>query len=135
MKTQLILFVAVGLLAIGVVSIGGYVFKWYALPFMGALEEREITNQGAYRIQGYEQFYTWAEERDAVKSKLNLYLDRELDVREHTNCVGLISQYADITAEYNAASRAERTQGQWRADDLPETLENEMIGETCSAAN
>ena len=107
--------------------LGPMVFRWYAAPWTGKLEEREITTRGAYRIQGYEQFYRWSEEADAVESKLGNYAGRELDVRERTECRGLRAQYADLVSRYNAASRAERTQGQWRADDLPQTLTLEGI--------
>ena len=119
------LIVLVG--AIILATLGGYVFRWYAAPFVGKLEEREITNTGAFRIQSYEQFYDWQEELDSIKSKLGLYADRELDRRERTECNALNAQYANIVADYNAASRAERTQGQWRAPDLPQTIEHKEI--------
>ena len=126
-KTKIALgaVVALGLL-FGLVVVP-YVFRWYAAPWTGALEEREITTRGAFRIQGYEQFYRWQEESVAILSKLDQYVDRELDVREHTECRGLRAQYADVVSQYNAASRAERTDGQWRADDLPELLSNDGL--------
>ena len=88
------------------------------------MEEREITNQGQFRIQAYEQFYRWQEEIESIDNKLAAYPEK-LDRREETECRGLLARRSDIVSQYNAASRAERTQGQWMANDLPENLSQE----------
>ena len=93
-------------------------------PLRGETQEIEITNTGGFRIAGYELFYDLQEDVGAVDRKLMSYPEK-LDRRQLTECIGLLGRRADYVAEYNAASRAERTTGQWRAADLPETLEHD----------
>ena len=115
----------IGLVAVIAFStVGVLAYRWVSAPARGAVEEREITNRGQYRIQAYEQFYRWQEQLDAIDAKLLAYPESGLDIRQQTECRGLLAQRADITAKYNAASRAERTQAQWQDPDLPHTLEH-----------
>ena len=120
--------ILIGILAFVVVVVLGIGFtftdlavRWGVAPFRGAVEEREITNRGQFRIQAYEQFYRWQEEIVAVDAKLTSYPET-MDIRQETECRGLIARRANIVARYNAASRAERTQGQWQAPELPQIL-------------
>ena len=113
---------ALVLVAFVLVLVGGYAFSWFTIPFVGALEQREITNRGQYRIQAYEQFYRWQEEITSVDTKLAGYPVPLQDSRQRTECQGLLARRADIVSEYNAASRAVLTQGQWQAPGLPITL-------------
>ena len=105
-------------------TVGILAYRWITAPARGAVEQREITNRGQYRIQAYEQFYRWQEQLDAIETKLLAYPQSGLDIRQQTECRGLMAQRADIVAKYNAASRAERTQAQWQDPDLPQTLEH-----------
>ena len=105
-------------------TVGILAYRWITAPARGAVEQREITNRGQYRIQAYEQFYRWQEQLDAIETKLLAYPQSGLDLRQQTECRGLLAQRADIVAKYNAASRAERTQAQWQDPDLPHTLEH-----------
>ncbi len=105
-------------------TVGILAYRWITAPARGAVEQREITNRGQYRIQAYEQFYRWQEQLDAIETKLLAYPPSDLDIRQQTECRGLLAQRADIVAKYNAASRAERTQAQWQDPDLPHTLEH-----------
>ena len=105
-------------------TVGVLAYRWITAPARGAVEQREITNRGQYRIQAYEQFYRWQEQLDAIETKLLAYPQSGLDLRQQTECRGLLAQRADIVAKYNAASRAERTQAQWQDPDLPHTLEH-----------
>ena len=105
-------------------TVGILAYRWITAPARGAVEQREITNRGQYRIQAYEQFYRWQEQLDAIETKLLAYPPSGLDIRQQTECRGLLAQRADIVAKYNAASRAERTQAQWQDPDLPHTLEH-----------
>ena len=124
MKTPIILAV-IGLTAVIAFSTAGVLaYRWISAPARGAVEQREITNRGQYRIQAYEQFYRWQEQLDAIETKLLAYSPSNLDIRQQTECRGLLAQRADIIAKYNAASRAERTQAQWQAPGLPHTLEH-----------
>ena len=124
MKTPIILAV-IGLSAVIAFSTAGVLaYRWISAPARGAVEQREITNRGQYRIQAYEQFYRWQEQLDAIETKLMAYPPSGLDIRRQTECRGLLAQRADIVAKYNAASRAERTQAQWQDPDLPHTLEH-----------
>ena len=104
-----------------ILAFSGLGARWFIAPFTGAVEKREITNRGQYRIQSYEQFYRWQEEVHAIDVKLAAY-PQELDNREETECRGLIAKRASIVASYNTASRAERTQGQWMDEELPQSL-------------
>ena len=127
MKTWIV-FGIIGVVAlIAVSTVGTLAYRWAVAPARGAVEEREIINRGQFRIQAYEQFYRWQEELDAIRVKIDGYPASGLDRREQTECRGLLARYADIVAKYNAASRAERTQGKWQDPDLPETLSNEPI--------
>ena len=101
-----------------------YAFSWTVAPWIGALEERQITTSGGFRIQAYEQFYRWQEDLESLEARLCFYEDGDLSKEESIEQRGLRGQYAIIVGKYNAASRAERTQGQWRAEDLPETVEH-----------
>jgi len=109
------------MIAIFTLMFTGLGARWFLAPFRGAVEEREITNRGQFRIQAYEQFYRWQEDVEAIDLKLTAY-PRQLDLRQTTECRGLLARRADIIARYNAASKAERTQGQWMATGLPEIL-------------
>ena len=99
-----------------------YLFSWFSIPFIGALEQRQTTNRGDYRIQSYEQFYRWHESVSAIDTKLGSYPVESLDRRQRTECQGLLARRADIVQRYNAASRSVETQGQWQAWGLPNTL-------------
>ncbi len=124
-----IIFLSItGIVAVIVCStVGVLAYRWASAPARGAVEEREITNRGQYRIQAYEQFYRWQEQLDAISFKLLAYPGSGLDIRQKTECHGLLAQRADIVAKYNAASRAERTQAQWQDPDLPHTLNHEPL--------
>ena len=125
---KLIFLGVIGIVAlIAASTVGVLAYRWFVAPARGAVEEREIINRGQYRIQAYEQFYRWQEELDAIRVKLNGYPESGLDRREQTECRGLLARHADIVARYNAASRAERTQGKWQDPELPESLSQEPI--------
>lgn len=129
---KLIVFGVIGLVAVIALStVGALAYRWAIAPARGAVEEREIINRGQYRIQAYEQFYRWQEELDGIAAKLSAYPSQGLDRRQQTECMGLVARHADIVAKYNAAARAERTQGQWQDPELPETLPQEPI-RSCS---
>lgn len=93
------------------------------VPIIGAVEQQEITNAGAYRIQAYEQFYRMEEDAQAIERKLNLYIG-DLSTREKQECVGLVARHADIVSEYNSAVRSVNTQGKWQGSGLPNRLRN-----------
>ena len=112
-----------GLVALGVLG-GIWIPRWIA-PEAGLTEEIEITNRGAYRIQGYERFYDLYEEVEAIDVKLQAY-PLALDVREETECRGLLMRRADMVRQYNADSQAVRTVGQWRADNLPSRISHDL---------
>ena len=114
-------YILLGLAALVLLVGAGFAFRWYYAPVRGELEQREITNRGQYRIQTYEQFYRWSEEVDAIDAKLAGY-PVDLDIRQRTECQGLLARRADLVSQYNAASSAELTQGKWQAGDLPERL-------------
>ena len=121
--------VVVGIVGLGVATtIGGvHVDRFVtriAAPIRGETQEIKLTNRGAYRVQGYEMFYDLQEDIIAVDQKLTAYPEK-LGQRQLTECVALLAHRADLVSEYNSSSRAERTIGQWRADDLPETLEHD----------
>lgn len=99
-----------------------YVPRWLAGP-TGETEEIVAVSRGAYRIQGYEKFYNLFEDIGAIDVKLVAYPEAPLDDRQATECRGLLAKRANLVSEYNAAAKAERTIGQWRADNLPEELE------------
>ena len=85
-------------------TVGVLAYRWISAPAQGAVEQREITNRGQYRIQAYEQFYRWQEQLDAIDAKLLAYTESGLDIRQQTECRGLLAQRSDIVAKYNAAS-------------------------------
>lgn len=123
--TKITVLAIIGVVAVIASStVGILAYRWITAPARGAVEQREITNRGQYRIQAYEQFYRWQEQLDAIETKLLAYPQSGLDLRQQTECRGLLAQRADIVAKYNAASRAERTQAQWQDPDLPHTLEH-----------
>jgi type II secretory pathway pseudopilin PulG len=125
---KIIFLTIIGVVAVVVLStVGVLAYRWVSAPTRGAVEQREITNRGQYRIQAYEQFYRWQEQIAAIEVKVLAYPGEELDIRQKTECQGLLAQRADIVAKYNTASRAERTQAQWQDPDLPHTLSHEPI--------
>lgn len=122
MKKAVILGI-IGIFAVIALStVGTLGYRWLIAPARGAVEQREIINRGQYRIQAYEQFYIWQEDLGGIEAKLQAYPQQGLDIRQQTECRGLLARRADIVARYNAASRAELTQGQWQAPELPESL-------------
>lgn len=88
MKTPIILAVIGLAAAIAFSTAGVLAYRWISAPARGAVEQREITNQGQYRIQAYEQFYRWQEQLDAIEAKLSAYPETGLDLRRQTECRG-----------------------------------------------
>ena len=122
MKKAVVLGIIGVIAVIALSTVGALGYRWLIAPARGAVEQREIINRGQYRIQAYEQFYRWQEELGGIEVKLQAYPQQGLDIRQQTECRGLLARRADIVAQYNAASRAELTQGQWQAPELPESL-------------
>ena len=54
MKTKYVVYAVLGLVGLIAVVLGG---RYVLAPMLGIVQEREITNRGAYRIQAYEKFY------------------------------------------------------------------------------
>ena len=121
---KIVLLGLVGVLLFVALVGGIWAYRWTIAPTRGTVEQREITNRGQYRVQAYEQFYRWYEQREALRLKLEALPQTDLDRREQTECRGLLAQYADITARYNAAAATELTQGQWQDPELPQRLPN-----------
>ena len=107
-------------------SFSGLGVRYILAPFTGAVEQREITNAGAFRIQAYEQFYNWQEEVEAIDVKISVYTG-ELDTRQEAECIGLVARRADIVGRYNSAVRSVLTQGQWIGSGLPNRLIHDFI--------
>lgn len=120
----LVVAVALGVavLIVLVVLASIYVPRWLAGP-TGETEEIVAVSRGAYRIQGYERFYDLFEDIEAIDVKLAAYPEGPLDARQAIECRGLLAKRANLISDYNAAAAAERTVGRWRADNLPEELE------------
>lgn len=130
MKYVLWGIIGVAAVVIGAVMLSIYVPRWTAGP-MGLTEEIQITNEGAYRVQGYELFYKRQAEVGAIDVKLTGY-SGVLTVRRATECRGLQARRADLVAAYNAAALSMRTTGQWRAANLPQQLTQGNL-RTCEA--
>lgn len=121
-----------GVVVLALMVAGGFAYRYFIAPVRGAVEQQEITNQGQYRIQAYEQFYRWDEEVISIQNKLAAYPNtRSLNERERTECRGLLHRRADIVTDYNAAARAELTRGKWQAPELPEKLTHWEIAGRC----
>ena len=118
-----VLAVVAIVVVIGVSTLGWLYAGRVTAPIRGVTEQVEITNSGAYRVQGYEKFYRWHEELDAIDNKL-LVFNGVLSGRDYTNCLGLRAYRADVVGKYNSASRARETIGQWRPADLPYQLDH-----------
>ena len=130
MKIALIsLAVVVGLVVLGtLLTLTGYGQRYFLAPFRGAVEQQEITNTGAFRIQVYNRFYDWQEEMEAIDVKLISYVSSpSLSDRETTECRGLLARRANIVGDYNAAVRAVNTTGKWRGSGLPNRLNHVTI--------
>lgn len=112
--------VVVLLVAMGFLPLGSRAFL---APITGTFEKQIITNRGAYQIQSYEDFHRWARDIEAVDQKLAAYPAADLDIRQRTECQALLSRRANLVARYNAAADAEQTRGQWRAINLPLSME------------
>ena len=121
-----VLGVLAAITALGVATSGfSFLQRLILAEPRGFVEEVEQTTRGAYRIQEYERFYVLMERLDATDTKLAALPSTGLNTREKTACVGLLAVRSNIVSEYNAASRAVRTKGNWRASDLPSTLSQE----------
>ena len=107
-------------------SFSGLGVRYILAPFTGAVEQREITNKGAFRIQAYEQFYRWQEAVEAIDVKLSVYTG-ELDTRQKSECIGLVARRTDMVGRYNAAVRSVQTQGKWKSTNLPNRLEHHLV--------
>lgn len=123
-------FLLWGGITLAVLAVPSVIFGWSLLQRYfwagpkGAVEQKEQTNKGNYRIRAYDRFYEIVEEVDGIKLKLAAY-PQKLDVRQRTECIGLLSIRANLVAEYNAKSKAVNTTGQWKASGLPYTLRQE----------
>ena len=114
----------VGLAVLYAASLG--VRYMFASP-VGVVEQAVITNRGAYRIQEYERFYSLRDSILATAVKLATYRGRGLDIRERTECRGLMAVRTDMIARYNAASSAVATKGKWKPGDLPPRMEERKV--------
>lgn len=99
MKKVIILGIVGVIAVIALSTVGTLGYRWLIAPARGAVEQREIINRGQYRIQAYEQFYRWQEEIGAIEAKLQAYPQQGLDIRQQTECRGLLAQRANIVAK------------------------------------
>ena len=115
--------VLAGLAAAAIAAAAIYVPRWLAGP-LGQTEATVIVQGGEYRIAGYERFYDLHERIQAQDVKLAAWEGRDLSDRDRTRCLGQAAIRAEMVAEYNSASDAILTTGQWRADNLPARLDH-----------
>ena len=120
-KTRIVGWVALGLVVALAMIAAGLALRWALASPTGAVEQREIVLGGEYRIQFYDQFHDLHQEIKAKQARLALYGD-DLDQREATGCRGLFADLTETVADYNSASLAYRTRGQWRDPALPQTV-------------
>ena len=124
MKWLILGFAIVAFLTIASIFGSIYIPRWLA-PERGKTEEVIITNRGQYRIQAYERFYQINEELVAVDNKLGVYsFSAPNNLRQETECKGMLFKRANLVSEYNAKSQQERTTAKWQDPSLPERLYN-----------
>lgn len=125
MKIKHKIWIAVGGL---VLMVGGPLFavfgpRLWAEP-AGRTEQIVAVNRGNYRTTAYELFYDLDEQIAGIDIKLLAFPAHpgDMDARERTECRGLLLKRASLVADYNASARQQLTVGQWRSEDLPESL-------------
>lgn len=125
MKIKHKIWIAVGAL---VPVVGGPLFaifgpRLWAEP-VGRTEQIVAVNRGNYRTTAYELFYDLDEQIAGIDIKLLAFPAHpgDMDARERTECRGLLLKRASLVADYNASARQQLTVGQWRSEDLPDSL-------------
>lgn len=117
-------------LAVLLLWVGVYAFRWVTAEPRGKLQAREAIQSGDFRIAAYNHFYDLCASVQAVEATLDASMT-ELETapaddkqRIRTNITGLIGQRARSIAEYNVDARKSYTAGQFRATDLPYQLDS-----------
>ncbi len=108
-------------------------FGWQRItaPFYGQLSERQTVQSGEFRKYSYEHFYDMCaaiqrNQRTLMSQKKALeHAEGREASRIRQRVVGLESQLQSKVSSYNADSRKEETMGQFKANDLPRSIDYE----------
>ena len=124
---------------------GNWLYRYYTAPIEGAVQMREITNTGNFRLQAYQSFYdrcgtiqTYETSIRQLESSLQDYLndpdpDREMINRLRTQINGIQNQRAREVNRYNQEARQEYSVGQFRANDLPYEISVTNMNTNCES--
>lgn len=125
------------LLLIALLSVGGWVWRYYTAEPKGIVDAEEQIQSGDNRIDKYNKFYdlcasTQRQKRSLEAQKETLeQVDDDEKSRIRQNIAGLQAQIQGTVSQYNALSTREYTAGQFRASNLPYKLSVE--GDTTCA--
>lgn len=125
-------FVALGLLLGGI--------NWITAPFRGAADQREKTvADGDYRIAAYDEFFNSCEAIAAKERIIARYEEQREASTDESEKVRLGAAILaeknvrdELIADYNADAAKEGTRGQFRASNLPYTIDPEGVT-SCTA--
>lgn len=125
----LVIGVLVALSLVG--SVAGYALGWFAAPYQGKLQARQIIQgDGNYRIAAYDHFFNLcasvqtADSNIATQESLLAQFKKGGNDynRTLTNIGGLEATRADGINQYNADASKSYTVGQFKSSNLPYQL-------------
>lgn len=123
-------WIGIGILAIGLLTVGSWAYRWYTAPIKGKIEKREKTESADYRIYSYDHFYDLYHKVESydkeIKNQKDL-LEQTEDPKEkrriRRNITGLKSQRSRAIEKYNSDARKEKTKGKFQPKDLPKRID------------
>lgn len=127
--------IVIGFALVLALTVGVWGFQWITAPFKGATEARNQTvGNGSYRIAAYNTFYDQCAGAQAVQQNLANTKRRlkqarqdgdQAEVsRQETNLQAQQNDLNTLVAQYNADSHKTYTLAQFKASDLPFTLDS-----------
>lgn len=128
--TKIVLWIVAIFIAMAAI---GYGIRWVTAPIEGRVGMRENVESAEFRQFSYEHFYnqqaTIRSYEDALMAQYDLLGTAESQSerrRVRANIAGIKAQRARAIERYNADARKEKTQGKFRANDLPYQIDKEL---------
>ena len=134
------LSVFLGLLAVALIFLGIYAFRWFYAEPKGQLEAREQIQSGDNRIQKQELFETLFADVEAYDDQINVTAQtltqseasgNQKDISFYRQILnGQMNQCIDATQQYNAEARFVSAE-QFRSVDLPPEIPSTYVDYDC----
>lgn len=133
---------AFALLALAVVTVGGYAWKYYMAPVAGKANAEWKIESADSRIAGYEKFFDQCAAIQGYESAIAVQQDALLAAtdpadksRLQTVIAGIKAQRSRAIAQYNADARKTYTTGRFKDAGLPQQIDDSASGSKTVCVN